>query len=136
MTNLQAFKTEINTDPAGLGYAGKADAEVSAIYRDPTLRTVPRGVVETHEILDQLDPAEYAAILNSTTKRDALGHLLGLGTVHSGSSMAAKIVVEVFGAGSVTVSNLQSFRTVPGSRADELGNGPGTPSDVADAGRL
>lgn len=147
--NLENLKTEIDTDPVALGYAGKTDAGIADLLNaEDTGRTIPVVQVDTDDVLARIDEDELATLYgaNADSKQRALNLALARPTVNPSSSVIQKILVEVFGATSDTIKNLtgnaggafpgDDLRVQVGSRAQELFGEPVTPSQVARAKAL
>ena len=147
--DYQALKAEIDsqTEWRNLTHAEIADL-LNAVSSE---HSVSRGVIASHEVFERFNATEYAAIINDAQKpaqQRGLTHLLSMGTLNPNDPNVAALVTFIFGANSQTLKNLvgnaqadelwrgSDVRKQPASRAQELGLGRVTPSDVAVAGRL
>lgn len=59
-----ALKTELTTDPEGLGYAGKTDEECAVLLNTPgaSNETLPNTEILISKVLDAIDTDELSAI--------------------------------------------------------------------------
>lgn len=131
--DLRALKTEITSDPVGIGYAGKPDAEVAALLNEPLRPNLNRESLTPSEFVQAIDPAEFFALTQAQRDWIALvastEDIFPIGNVRAG-------LITVFPAGTSTRAALLALLRETGSRARELGFGRVTPSQVADARRL
>ena len=140
-TDLTALDSELTIDPVGLGYA-PLTAERDPIIADLiNAETTGRTAVDhteysTAEIFYLMDKDEYMTAIGPAANQTILNHLFSLGPVDLSNDNIQGALTDVFGAGSVTVTNLTPFRTKTASRAEELGLGRVTASDVANTRRL
>lgn len=150
-----ALYAELTTDPAGVGYAGKTDAERAALLNAETRdgwRDVAVGEVVGYALLNLMwpgiedlagnvsadatarnvarsaialltNPAMQTVQLSDPTKRTALAQMLGVLVLAGAITQAQSDGVLALGRAKI-------------SRAQELGLGAVTPSDVADAMRV
>jgi hypothetical protein len=134
--NLQeraALKAELQNDPLGRGYAGMAvDQKVASL--NTVNRPAPeRTSVSGSEIFNAIVPAEYGAL--TAANKDLVRDVFGLGdsiNVSTGTN-ARTVLLNAFGAGTVTRANLATLVTRQQSRAQELGLPGVTAPDVVDA---
>lgn len=130
--DLQALKAEITTDPEGIGYAGKNDEQtadlLNAQTRQPNRESMTGGMLAASIVR-----AELAAIPNAD--QNYIRALLPCGEMPLTVTLKNELR-NIFAAGTTTRANLIALLQRPGSRADELGIGFVTPSNVADARRL
>lgn len=133
--DLVALKAELTAgNPVTGPYS--ADNETAANQLNVINRTRERSTLKGSEIYNAIVPAEWtaASAANQARVRDVF--LLGDSIdVRSGSNVRA-VLLAVFNAASQTRANLIAIANEPASRADELGLGFVTPSNVADARRL
>jgi hypothetical protein len=132
-----ALKTELTTDPAGLGYAPHlASGSLSPIMEllnAPRIGvSVFRGVISSYEIINATDPAEWAALTAAEKQRYQM--LTGAGQVDVSNANVRGAFAAMFGAGTVTRTALVALASRPGSRAEELW-GAGTAPTAADLAR-
>ena len=126
-----ALKNEILNDPAGLGYAGKTDGQIADLLNAPGWGFINRDVIPTYEIFDAIEPSEYGAL--TAEKKTLLHAILAMGTVDIRGSNLKKALSSMFPDGTVTRDNLLALQKRPASRAEVLGFGHVTHSDVAKA---
>lgn len=133
--DLQALKTELTTDPLTRGYGSMGDEE-AANSLNAVNRTREKPTLRGSDIYNALVPGEFTALQAAQQARVRDIFLLGDSIdVRAGTNVRA-VLLSVFAAGSQTRANLIAAATEPASRADELGLGFVTPSNVADARRL
>jgi len=149
-TKLDALKSELNTDPATLGYpawnnawewvtvtnAGQpsevhtpsVDQPAIEAYTDAVYvivnnanRPVNKSAMSAVEIFEGFDDAEYDAL--TAAKRQEVLSLLTISEDVNPFGRTAKSLVRIFGGGSVTVSNLAAARNENVTRGAELGLG-------------
>jgi len=120
---LQALKTEITSDPLALGYAGKTDPETADLLNTVpatavTGRMAERGVVDTWEILEATDSAEWTLL--TSVERTRYQTIVGVGRVNlKGANVRAQLAA-MFGAGTATRAALLALQNRPASRAEFL----------------
>ncbi len=69
----QLLKTELLTDPAGLGYAGKTNNQAANLLNSATATTGnPLGPYPLHQVIAQIDQGEYDAACSTQALRDKL----------------------------------------------------------------
>jgi hypothetical protein len=127
---------ELTLDPLARGYAGMTHVEAAADL-NTVYRTRNRTAMSGSEIFENTDPAEFAAlpegadVAGKATRNKKMEWLsfCGIDSVDP-FGPAAQFVINVFGSGSTTVSNLAVARVETISRAEELGLGVVTPGDV------
>lgn len=130
MADYQILRAELLTDPLARGYAGMTD-QVAADSLNSADRNSWR-VVSSAEVFEALDPSEFRGLTNSNEAR--VDRILGLGDgiKTDSTSQARAELVDVFGGGSITISNLQGIARDLVSRAREIGftKAPVTAIDV------
>lgn len=130
--DLVALKAELTTDPLSRGYAAMSDEQAATNLNTPN-RNPNRETLDSGLLIASIVRSEYVAL--TANEKDyvrliAMAQSLPL-TQNLKSELGA-----VFGANTQTRANLLALMVRPGSRAEELGLGAVTPSDVADARRL
>jgi hypothetical protein len=128
--DLVALKTELTTDPAGLGYAGKSHEDQAALINKPQ-RTVNREQFSGADLASCLDPVEFAAL--TAVQRTWLQMLT---TANGMLTLFASLRQDIRAVLATATKSLAKFNQTinrSGSRAEELGLGSVTTSDVADA---
>lgn len=130
--DLQALKNEITNDPLGRGYANLDDEKIAESLnkadRQPNRETLDSGL-----FVGSIVAADYAGL--TADQRDRV-RLLATPSLLYVSTHIRNELRNMFPPGSATRNNLTAALMRPGSRAEELGLGRVTPSDVADAKRL
>ena len=128
-----ALRNELVSDPRGLGYAGKSDAEVAELIHEIGAggEAIDRKLVAAHEIIEATVPSEWAAL--SPVAKQHYQTIISAGEVDLKNSNVRAALAGMFGAETVTQSNLGKLGTRPASRADVLGLGRVHYWDVARA---
>jgi hypothetical protein len=128
--DLVALKTELTTDPVAIGYAGKSHEDQASLINKPQ-RTVNREQFSGAELASCLDPVEFAALTAvQRTWVQMLTSSNGMLTLYASLRQDIRAVL------ATATKSLQKFNQTinrSGSRAEELGLGSVTTSDVADA---
>lgn len=119
---IDTIKNEIDTDPIVRGYAGMTDLQVLADGSALT-RTRDRTTMTAGEMWENMDRTEFIALSDPNKAR--VDRVLGLGAeviVGPGNNHnAVQELVDTFGAGSTTITNLATARAESISRWTELG---------------
>lgn len=114
---MSILSDELANDPEVIGYATMSDLEAAQ-----SLNAVNREVNKTSmtgsEILSQAEASEYAALTEA--KKAQWLALCGVDSIDPFGS-AVQVVIDIWGAGSATITNLQASRKQSLSRAQELG---------------
>lgn len=109
---------ELTNDPLARGYAGMSDSEVTASLRDVKDRTRIRARMDSSEVFQAIDIAEFNAKTDQQQRN--IMAVLSFGSVNPQGKEAA-LFSNVFGAGSATITALQAARLESISRSVELG---------------
>jgi len=125
--DLAVLWNEINTDPAGLGYAGKTNAQIAALLNAATV-SVERATVSGYEVFECIVPAEWAALTAQEKSRVQL--ILAMGTVNLQGTNTRASLGATFGAGTATRTALLALQNQTVARTQYLGIGSVTPGDV------
>lgn len=129
--DLQELKTEITTDPAGIGYDGKTDAECFELMSAGG-RAVDRTTITAGDLMSALVEDDYSAL---TERWKSYFDLLVLaGEVKLTATVKSQL--RTMFSGKPTKDNLVAEFQQDGSRAQELGFGRVTPSQIAKARKL
>jgi len=96
-----------------------SDNAAAARLNDPTLRNVPRDIIQTWEILDATAPADFAGL--TADQKQTYLTIISAGTISIASQNIRTALAAMFGAGSATRANLIVLQTRKGSRAEEIG---------------
>ena len=115
--DLQVLQAELTADPLARNYAGMTDQQ-AADALNAVNRTVIRAVMTGSEVADGFDATEFGGLTD--VKKARAMTLAGIDRIDP-QGFAQRVVVEIFGAGSQTVSNLAAARQRTISRAEELG---------------
>lgn len=128
--DLVALKSELTADPAGLGYTGKSHEDQAILINKPQ-RTMNREQFSGADLASCLDPVEFAAL--TAVQRTWLQMLT---TANGMLTLYASLRQDIRAVLATATKSLQKFNQTinrAGSRAEELGLGTVTTSDVADA---
>ena len=127
--DLVALKAEITSDPQAIGYAEKSHEEIARLLNRPG-RSINSESLSSGVLVSCLDRVEFAAL--SASDRNYLNLFVTAGAVPM-TSEVRQTLRALFPAGSSTRQNINRATKRDGSRAEELGLGRVTESDVADA---
>jgi hypothetical protein len=130
--DLQALKTELTTDPLNRGYAALND-EQAAESLNKQDRQPNRETLDSGRFVGSIVATDYAGL--TADQRDRV-RLLATPPLLYVSPHIRQELRDMFPANSATRTNIRAALMQTGSRAEELGLGRVTPSDVADARRL
>lgn len=130
--DLQALKTELTTDPLSRGYSTMTDEQAAARLNVPD-RQPNRETLDAGSLVASIVRAELAAL--TANDKDYLRLVAMAQTMPLTVTLKTELG-GIFPVGSQTRANLVALLKRTGSRAEELGLGSVSPSDVADAKRL
>ena len=125
--SLVVLKTEIDTDPTGLGFASHVasgdHSQIAALLNEiNTSIQVDRELVPAHEVASAVVASEYGAL--TARERERYAALISTSKVNVKSQNTRDAFLEMFPAGSTTRANLATLQTKDGSRAEQvLGEG-------------
>jgi len=133
--DLVALKTELTTDPAAIGYAAVMSDHV-ALAR--LISTAPRQVADandhaTWELFQCFEPSELESAEANAAKFRRLQLLCSLPSINPDARRLRASIVFVFGSQSTSLNRFDAMARRAGTRAEELGFGRVTESQVADA---
>ena len=136
--NLADLKTEITTDPAGLGYAGKSDDQIAKIMMSDNGTgsnfEINRKEISGSDIVSCIVGSEYLAL--SAAQRDYTAFVTGAGTLKVKTVKDDLLAVYTQAAAPISRAALQDAFKQTVSRAIKVVGEPVTPSDVANAKRI
>lgn len=119
MSDYQALKTELTTDPLGLGYAGMTDAQAAAALVGTT-RQVEREYISNTELYEAVVDSEFTALTAAAQTR--VRDLYSLDRIPAKiGSRARAVLLALFGAGTQTRANLASVARIDIRRCDDIG---------------
>jgi len=129
--DLAALKAELTTDPAAIGYAA-ANGDHVAIARllNKSGRSVDSESLSSGVLVSCLDKTEFTAL--SAADKQYLNLFVTAGEVPM-TAEVRQTLRAMFPQGSKTRQNINAATKRNASRAEELGFGRVTESDVADA---
>lgn len=129
--DLVVLKSELTGDPAAIGYAAaNGDHEAIAKLLNRPHRTIDAETLSSGALVSCLDKTEFAAL--SAADKAYLNLFVTAGNVPM-SANVRQALRGLFPAGSETRNRINAAIRRAGSRAEELGLGRVTESDVADA---
>jgi len=129
--NYQALKTEIDTDALVRGYAGMTDQQVADSLNNTIDREVNIDSLTGDEVFQSTAAAAWTALTEG--KKNQWLAFCGRETIDPFGPANVQLVIDLFGVGSTTLTNLQTLRKRTVSRETELGLGNVDPGDVAQA---
>jgi cytochrome P450 len=122
---IAALRTELDTDPKGLGYAARraqsnAPEALAARLneRGASAESVTQTYLRVEDVVAALVRAEYDAL--SAAGKDYLGVVLSAPQVKTGDATLRAQLGQLFGAGTTTRTNLLALATRSASRAEVL----------------
>lgn len=135
MSDYQALKTELVTDPLGIGYGGMNNAQAANALMTTT-RDVDRTEISRFELYEAISDSEFEALTANNKARVRDLYLFDwIATTATGRARA--VLWAVFGAGSVTRGNLINLVRQRIRRCEDIGWLQGvTEHDVAAARAL
>ena len=129
--DLAALKTEITGDPAAIGYAAaNGDHDAIAKLLNRPQRTIDVETLSSGVLVSCIDKTEFTAL--SAADKAYLNLFVTAGDVPM-SANVRQALRSLFPANSETRTKINQATRRTGSRAEELGLGRVTESDVADA---
>ena len=127
MINYTALKSELETDPLGLGYAtinvldrDVAQADADILNSLTTGRTRNRTSMTGREFKDNWDTTEFSALTD--VQKDLLYSMAARDDLNP-FGVDATVVQDIFPGGGATITALAAARIETVSRAVELGFG-------------
>jgi len=127
--DIFALREEIINDPLGRGYSGMNDGEV-AIDINTEYRTRNRASMSGSEIWKNTNLTEFGALLDGAdtagkNERNEKQEWISFCAIdsHDPFGPSVQFVINLFGAGSATATNLNAARVETISRGNELGLG-------------
>lgn len=130
--DLAALKNELTTDPLTRGYSGMSD-EGAAESLNASNRQADRDTLDAGLLVASIVRSEYDSLANAA--KDYL-RLIAMAQSLPLTATLKTELAGIFGVGTQTRTNLIALLKRPGSRAQEMGLGLVTTSNVADARRL
>lgn len=121
--NYAALTAELTGDPLGRGYAGMTNQQCADSLNAKNRNGPERTSVKGSEIYNAIVPAEWSALTNANKElvRDvfSLGDFIDVST----GTNTRTVLLNVFGAGTATRTNLANLVKTTISRAEELNMG-------------
>lgn len=119
--NYTALKSELTTDPKGLGLAALSDAAAATKLNQvgASAETVPvTSPIDAYLVVNATVPSEYATL--SATERDRYAAITGAGKVDPSNANVVSAFAAMFSPGTTTRANLQALANRSCSRAEKL----------------
>lgn len=124
--NYAVLKTEIQTDPSGIGYAPNVasgnDVAVAAQLNEVRITApafaINRGEVSSRLVVNEFDATEFGAL--TTNQLQQLSIITQFGTVDLGDASTRQILGAIFPSGGPTRTSLTALSTRSCSRAEFL----------------
>lgn len=132
LQTLQALKDELTLDPLSRGYSAMSDEQAAASLNAPG-RDVDRDSITGGEIAASVVFTELNAL--QAAQQNYVRALFACASIPLTTNFKQQIG-GLFAQNTATRANLLALNRRGGSRAEELGLGHVSPSDVADAKRL
>jgi len=129
MIDLAVLKTEINTDPTGLGLPALVTAgnhtEIARLLNEVKASIQVDNFVSAFDIEEAVDPADWPTPSNVQWKRDLWRDVLlsissEVGEINANATNLKAKVQLVFDPATSTRTNLAALQTRDGSRIQEL----------------
>lgn len=122
---LATLRTELDTDPAALGYTGKTAVEQAALLnavRSATPDTISdRRIIPAWEVIGATVPSEWLGL--SAAEKERYAVLTGAGDVDASNANVTAAFLAMFGAGTTTRTNLQNLVKRNVTRVEKVFNG-------------
>lgn len=130
--DLQALKAELTNDPLVRGYAEMDDVEAARSLNTPN-RQPDAETISPGDLVASIVRSEYDSL--AAAGKTYLGMVVSCASSIPLTATLKSQLGALFGAGTTTRANFQALTKRTGSRAEELGLGRVTESDVANAKR-
>lgn len=133
--DLLVLKQEITIDPAGVGYAsaGGDHVKLARLINKPTRQVDSNEQRPTSSLLSILNPQEVITAVAMPAKAEMLQMICSMPTISFADKKLKAWMVTIFGPGSETLIAFNKLTKRSGTRAEELGLGHVTESNIADA---
>lgn len=117
------LKTEILTDPSGVGYGsflnrGDDEGIAKLINTVSTRFPIDNTIIPSYLIVNNTAPTEWTAL--SANEKQRYQTITGAGSVDASNTNIRTSFTTMFSGGSITRANLIGLLTSPGSRAEYL----------------
>lgn len=115
-----ALKTEINTDPKGLGYSGKSDYEISVLMNTAgaSSETLFKSYTPTEDLVACIVRSEFDAL--AAAGKTYLDMVFQAPKVKTGDATLRTQMGALFAAGTTTRTNLTNSASRAATRAEIL----------------
>lgn len=120
LVDYQTLKTEINTDPKTLGYAGKSDYEISVLMNTPgaSSESLFRSYTPVEDLVACIVRSEYDALV--AAGKTYLDMVFSGTKVKTGDATLRSQMGQLFGVGTASRANLTAAASRAASRAEIL----------------
>lgn len=130
---LTALKSEITSDPTSIGYAGKDHWGIANLINNAPRQVPDAGDKPTWQLFRCFEVSELTTAEADPIKFRRLQLLLGMPSINPDAARLRQHIVQIFGNPSQSLTRFDAWAKRSGTRAEELGFGRVTESDVADA---
>lgn len=130
---LTTLKDEITNDPLRLGYSSKDHEAITKLINTAARQVPDADDKPTWQLFRCFDVSELTAAEADPIKFRRLQLLLGMPSINPDAARLRQHIVQVFGNPSQSLTRFDAWAKRSGTRAEELGFGRVTESDVADA---
>lgn len=130
---LPALKSEITADPLQIGYAGKDHETIARLINRTPRQVADDGEKPTWQLFRCFEVSELTAAEADPIKFRRLQLILGMPSINPDAARLRQHIVQIFGNPSQSLTRFDNWAKRSGTRAEELGLGRVTESDVADA---
>lgn len=130
---LTALKAEITADTLRIGYAGKDHEQIARLINNAPRQIPDDGDKPTWQLFRCFEASELTAAEADPIKFRRLQLLLGMPSINPDAARLRQHIVQIFGNPSQSLTRFDNWARRSGTRAEELGFGRVTESDVADA---
>ncbi len=130
---LTALKTEITADPLRIGYAGKDHEAIAKLINNSPRQVADDGEKPTWQLFRCFEVSELTTAEADPIKFRRLQLLCGMPSINPDAARLRQHIIQIFGNPSTTLTRFDNWARRSGTRAEELGFGRVTESNVADA---
>ncbi len=120
--NYSQLKTEIQTDPAALGYApfiaSGSDNAIADLLNAVGAFSINRTRIPAVEVVNAIVPTEWTAL--TADEKNRISFIVSAGEVDASAANTRSAFLAAFAGGTTTRANLVALQTRPGSRAEAL----------------
>lgn len=130
---LTSLKSEITSDPTAIGYAGKDHEAIARLINNAPRQVADDGEKPTWQLFRCFEVSELTTAEADPIKFRRLQLLCGMPSINPDAARLRQHIIQIFGNPSTTLTRFDNWARRSGTRAEELGFGRVTESNVADA---